>query len=330
MKNSVNKFLSLYNSEKAKVEKVLAISLRKRNPESLYKPGEYIIAGGGKRLRPLLVLLSAMAVSDKKIKPYYASAAVELLHNFTLVHDDIMDNADIRRGRPTLHKMYSLDTAILVGDSLLSVAYEYLLKDCNGNAKEILKAFTQGLVEVCEGQSMDKDFELKQKVSIEEYLLMIKKKTAAMAEMCCKIGAYLGGGTEVEVKALSKFGKNIGIAFQIQDDLLDISADEKEFGKIVGGDLMEGKKTYLFLKALTKAKGEDKKLLEKVTGRKGIKQNQIKKYKLLYQKLGVMEDSRYEIINYTKKALFSLKILKNEDDREMFTWLANSLIERNK
>jgi len=330
LKNSVNKFLSLYNSEKAKVEKVLAISLRKRNPESLYKPGEYIIAGGGKRLRPLLVLLSAMAVSDKKIKPYYASAAVELLHNFTLVHDDIMDNADIRRGRPTLHKMYSLDTAILVGDSLLSVAYEYLLKDCNGNAKEILKAFTQGLVEVCEGQSMDKDFELKQKVSIEEYLLMIKKKTAAMAEMCCKIGAYLGGGTEVEVKALSKFGKNIGIAFQIQDDLLDISADEKEFGKIVGGDLMEGKKTYLFLKALTKAKGEDKKLLEKVTGRKGIKQNQIKKYKLLYQKLGVMEDSRDEIINYTKKALFSLKILKNEDDREMFTWLANSLIERNK
>jgi len=330
LKNSVNKFLSLYNSEKAKVEKVLAISLRKRNPESLYKPGEYIIAGGGKRLRPLLVLLSAMAVSDKKIKPYYASAAVELLHNFTLVHDDIMDNADIRRGRPTLHKMYSLDTAILVGDSLLSVAYEYLLKDCNGNAKEVLKAFTQGLVEVCEGQSMDKDFELKQKVSIEEYLLMIEKKTAAMAEMCCKIGAYLGGGTEVEVKALSKFGKNIGIAFQIQDDLLDISADEKEFGKIVGGDLMEGKKTYLFLKALSKAKGEDNKLLEKVTERKGIKQNQIKKYKLLYQKLGVLEDSRDEIINYTKKALFSLKVLKNEDDREMFTWLANSLIKRNK
>ncbi|NCS88621.1 MAG: geranylgeranyl pyrophosphate synthase [Ignavibacteria bacterium CG2_30_36_16] len=330
MKNSVNKFLSLYNSEKVKVEKVLAISLRKRNPESLYKPGEYIIAGGGKRLRPLLVLLSAMAVSDKKIKPYYASAAVELLHNFTLVHDDIMDNADIRRGRPTLHKMYSLDTAILVGDSLLSVAYEYLLKDCNGNAKEVLKAFTQGLVEVCEGQSMDKDFELKQKVSIEEYLLMIEKKTAAMAEMCCKIGAYLGGGTEVEVKALSKFGKNIGIAFQIQDDLLDISADEKEFGKIVGGDLMEGKKTYLFLKALSKAKGEDNKLLEKVTERKGIKQNQIKKYKLLYQKLGVLEDSRDEIINYTKKALFSLKVLKNEDDREMFTWLANSLIKRNK
>ena len=330
MKNSVNKFLSLYNSEKAKVEKVLAISLRKRNPESLYKPGEYIIAGGGKRLRPLLVLLSAMAVSDKKIKPYYASAAVELLHNFTLVHDDIMDNADIRRGRPTLHKMYSLDTAILVGDSLLSVAYEYLLKDCNGNAKEVLKAFTQGLVEVCEGQSMDKDFELKQKVSIEEYLLMIEKKTAAMAEMCCKIGAYLGGGTEVEVKALSKFGRNIGIAFQIQDDLLDISADEKEFGKIVGGDLMEGKKTYLFLKALSKAKGEDNKLLEKVTERKGIKQNQIKKYKLLYQKLGVLEDSRDEIINYTKKALFSLKVLKNEDDREMFTWLANSLIKRNK
>lgn len=330
MKNSVNKFLSLYNKEKVKVEKILAAALKKRKPESLYKPGEYIMASGGKRLRPLLVLLSSMAVETKKTKPYYAAAAVELLHNFTLVHDDIMDNADIRRGRPTLHKMHSLDTAILVGDSLLSVAYEYLLKDCNGNTKEVLKAFTQGLVKVCEGQSMDKDFELKKQVSIEEYLVMIEKKTAVMAEMCCKIGAYLGGGTKAEVNALAKFGKNIGIAFQIQDDLLDISADEKEFGKMVGGDLMEGKKTYLFLKALSKAKGEDKKLLEKVTDMKGIKQNQIKKYKLLYEKLGVLNDSRDEIIYYTKKALLPLKVLKNKDDRQIFAWLANSLIKRNK
>ncbi|MBZ0200702.1 MAG: polyprenyl synthetase family protein, partial [Ignavibacteriaceae bacterium] len=296
----------------------------------LYKPGEYIMASGGKRLRPLLVILSSRAVSNKKIKPYNASVAVELLHNFTLVHDDIMDNADIRRGRPTLHKLHSLDTAILVGDSLLSVAYEYLLKDCDGNAKEVLKAFTKGLVEVCEGQSMDKDFELKKTVKLEEYIVMIEKKTAAMAEMCCKIGAYLGGGTKAEVNALSKFGKNIGIAFQIQDDLLDISADEKKFGKVVGGDLMEGKKTFLFLKAFEKAKEDDKKLLTKVVEQKGIKQNQVNKYKLLYEKLEVLDDSRKEIVNYTNKALASLKVLNNEGDREIFTWLANSLIKRNK
>ncbi len=330
MKNLEKKFSSLYNKEKGNVEKIVALSLKNRKPESLYKPAQYIMASGGKRLRPLLVILSSMAVSNKKIKPYNASVAVELLHNFTLVHDDIMDNADIRRGRPTLHKLHSLDTAILVGDSLLSVAYEYLLKDCNGTTKEVLKAFTKGLVEVCEGQSMDKDFELKKIVKLEDYIVMIEKKTAAMVEMCCKIGAYLGGGTKEEVNALAKFGKNIGIAFQIQDDLLDISADEKEFGKVVGGDLMEGKKTFLFLKAFEKAKNDDKKLLEKVIELKGIKQNQVRKYKLLYEKLDVLEDSRKEILRYTKKALASLKVLQNEEDRETLTWLANSLIKRNK
>ena len=325
-----DKFYFLYERERLKVEKKLGKLLKDRNPASLYMPGSYILEGGGKRLRPLLVLFSSKAVNGKFSSAYNAAIAVELLHNFTLVHDDIMDNADKRRGRITLHKKYDVNTAILVGDSLLSVAYESLLKDCNNIAQPVFAAFTKGLVEVCEGQSMDKDFETKRNISIEDYILMIEKKTAAMAEMCCKIGALLGGGSYKEVKALSNFGKSIGIAFQIQDDLLDIIGDEKEFGKSVGGDLVEGKKTYLFLKAFETAKGEDKRKLQIVIDRKGIKQNEILSYRLLYEKLGVIEDAKVEIKRYTTKALKSIQVLQNEEDKDFFTWLANSLIKRNK
>jgi geranylgeranyl diphosphate synthase type II len=325
-----DKFFSLYEGERKKVEQRLIKSLKGRIPVSLYKPGLYIIEGGGKRLRPLLVLFSAKAVGGKFSSANNASVAVELLHNFTLVHDDIMDNADKRRGKQTLHKKYDANTAILVGDSLLSIAYKQLLKDCNGNSKEILSAFTKGLVDVCEGQSMDKDFETLEHVSIKDYEVMIEKKTAAMVEMCCKIGALLCGGTKKEINGLANFGRSIGIAFQIQDDLLDITGNENEFGKFVGGDLVEGKKTFLFIKALEKAKGKNRQALQKVIRNKGIKPDQIKFYKELYAKLGVPEDAKKEIKFYTNKALNSLKILKRKEDREIFGWLADSLIKRNK
>jgi geranylgeranyl diphosphate synthase type II len=284
----------------------------------------------GKKLRPFLVLLSAKAVGSEFKSAYNAAAAVELLHNFTLVHDDIMDNADKRRGRLTLHKKYDYSTAILVGDSLLSVAYEYLLKDCNGNAKSILNSFTKGLEEICEGQSLDTVFEKRKKVSLEEYVEMIKKKTASMVKMCCEIGAILGGGKPSEVKAMANYGLDIGIAFQIQDDLLDITAKEEKFGKRIGGDLIEGKKTYLFIKALEKSKGEEKKLLRKVIENKGIRINQVKKYKKLYENLGVIDDAKHAINSYTNKALNSIHVIKNRTDREILIWLADSLIKRTK
>jgi geranylgeranyl diphosphate synthase type II len=156
---------------------------------------------------------------------------------------------------------------------------------------------------------------------------MVKKKTAAMAEMCCRIGALLGGGSKDQVTALGNYGLNLGIAFQIQDDLLDISADEKKFGKTIGGDLVEGKKTFLFLEALEKSKGEDRRRLLKVIERKGIRSNQIIIYKQLYEKLGVLDDARNEIRHYTNKALKSLKLLDKEK-RKIFIWLADSLINR--
>jgi geranylgeranyl diphosphate synthase, type II len=325
-----SKFLALYERERKKVEKRLSDALKNREPHSLYKPAAYILKSGGKRLRPLLVLFSAKASGGKFSKAYNAAVAVELLHNFTLVHDDIMDNADKRRGRLTLHKKYDLNTAILAGDSLLSVAYEYLIKDSKDHLKEVLDSFTHGLVEVCEGQSMDKDFELLKEVSIEEYMLMIEKKTAAMAEMCCIIGANIAGASKQEIKAMAGFGKNIGIAFQIQDDLLDISGNESEFGKFVGGDLVEGKKTFLFLKALEKSRGKDKKEFIRITERKGIKQDEIPKFKALYCKLGVLEDAREEIVRYSNRALSELKYLKKQEDRDFFIWLTDSLIKRNR
>jgi len=321
-------FSFLYERERKKVEKILVEAFKDRKPDSLYKPVKYILSTGGKRLRPLLVIFSTKAVGGNFSVVYNASVAVELLHNFTLVHDDIMDNADKRRGMLTLHKKYDDSTAILAGDGLLSVAYEYLLKDCNGKTKEVISAFTKGLIEVCEGQSLDKDFETTDNVTIDEYKLMIMKKTAAMFEMCCTVGALLGGGSPKEIKAVSLFGKNIGIAFQIQDDLLDISGDEKKFGKKVGGDLIEGKKTFLFIKALSKAKGNDKKKLIKVIKNNGIKPQKVNMYKHLYEKLGVIENAKAEIKFYTNRALRSLKALKKEDDKEIFSWLANSLIKR--
>ena len=330
MRKKSGSYFSMYEKERKKINEKIKKLLVSREPASLYNPGSYILESSGKRLRPLLVLFSARAVGQKKTGFYNASVAVELLHNFTLVHDDIMDNADKRRGLPTLHKKYDTSTAILVGDSLLSVAYELLLKDVTSKCKPVISDFNKGLVEVCEGQSLDKEFETRAEVKLPEYLIMIRKKTAAMMEMCCSIGAQLGGGSKIEISALSKYGRNLGIAFQIQDDLLDIIANEAEFGKFVGGDLVEGKKTYLFLKALEKSTGKDKSLLKNIIKNKGIKKTEIPFYRDMYNRLGVIDDARKEVKKYTKRALSSLKVLKNKNDREYFTWLADYLINRNK
>jgi geranylgeranyl diphosphate synthase type II len=326
----IKKYISFYECEKKIIDKKLAGVLLNRKPKTLYSPASYILESSGKRLRPLLVILSAKAVGGKPKQVYSAAVAVEMLHNFTLVHDDIMDNADLRRGNLTLHKKYNLNTAILAGDSLLAVAYEYLLKDCNGNAKYAISSFTKGLVEVCEGQSLDTEFEKRKSVLLDEYIIMIRKKTAALIQMCCELGAYLANGNTNDIKSLSNFGNNLGIAFQIQDDLLDITADKVEFGKMIGGDLMEGKKTFLFIKALEKSKGKDKEDLLKVVVNKGIKSNQIAKYKKLYEDIGVIEDAKAAIRYFTNKALRSVDKLSNKNEIGIFYWLADSLIKRNK
>lgn len=330
MKNKISNFARAYERERIKINKKLASVLKNRKPHSLYKPSDYILSNSGKRLRPILVLFSAKAVGGNINSVYNAALSVEMLHNFTLVHDDIMDNADLRRGKKTLHKLYNLNTAILAGDSLLSIAYEYLLKDCRVNAREAVSAFTEGLIEVCEGQSLDTEFENRKEVTYKEYLIMIKKKTAALVMTCCKIGAILSNAKKTDIEALSSYGLNLGIAFQIQDDLLDIMGEEEQFGKTVGGDLIAGKKTFLFIKAFEKAKGQYKKDLLEMIKNKGISDDKVNYFKNMFIELGVIDDAKKEIKKFTNKALNSIDKLSNKNEIKFFYWLADSLIERNK
>lgn len=324
------KYSGFYDRQKKIIDRKLANSLIDKEPKSLYEPISYIIESPGKRLRPFLVLLSAKAVGGNINNVYNAALAVEMLHNFTLIHDDIMDNADLRRGNLTLHKKYNLNTAILAGDSLLAVGYEYLLKDCKVNIKQALNSFTQGLIEVCEGQRLDTEFENRTYVSLNEYVEMITKKTASLIQTCCELGAYISNGSKSDIHSLKSFGKYLGIAFQIQDDLLDITADKAEFGKKIGGDLLEGKKTFLFIEALSRAKGKDKSDLLSVIKNKGIKPNQINYYKSLYEKLNVLSEAKSAIISYSNKALRAISKLSNKHEIEIFYWLTELLIKRNK
>lgn len=319
---------SLYEREKKKINTQLQNLFKNREPRSLYAPASYILKNGGKRIRPMLVLFSAKSVGGSFKNVKHTALAVELLHSFSLVHDDIMDNADKRRNLLTLHKKYDLNTAILAGDSILSIAYQELLKDFNNNTKTSIEIFTKALIEICEGQSYDKDFETNKKVSIKDYKLMIQKKTAALTEMCCHLGAVLGGGSQKEIQSLKLFGRYIGFAFQIRDDLLDITADEKKFGKVMGGDLMEGKKTFLLLKALELARGNDKKLLLKLIKDNGTSNKNVLTYKEIYLRLGILELTVKEIKKYTSKALNKLNCLKG-NEKEKLIWLAGYLLNRN-
>lgn len=323
-----NKYFKIYDKERKKIEEKLSKLLINKKPASLYEPCDYILKSGGKKLRPFLVLLSAKAAGGKFSEAYNAALAVEIFHNFTLVHDDIMDNADKRRGRPTLHVRNDLSTAILAGDNLVGVAYNCLLKDSANNTASIVAKFTKALVEVCEGQSYDKDFELQPEITLDQYKLMIKKKTGALLELCCSIGGDVGGGSPKIIKALESYGRNLGMAFQLQDDLLDIIAEEDKFGKQIGRDLMEGKKTYLFLKALERASGQDKEDLLKVVKNKGIKKSQVGKFEKLYRRLGVIEETEKEIRRYTSLALKSAAIIEDNEARELMNWLADYLIKR--
>jgi len=329
-KNNIEKYSANFSKEAKKIDAKLAKILDSKEPRSLYEPCGYILQSGGKHLRAYLVLLAAKVVGGSFSKAYNAALSVEILHNFTLVHDDIMDSAEKRRGRDTLHIKYDISTAILAGDSLIAVAYKYLLKDSKVNTLNILNTFNQSVLDICEGQSLDKEFEIRSDVTIPEYKKMIQKKTAALVEMCCSIGAQIGGGNKNEIKALEVFGKKLGLAFQLKDDLLDIMGDVKDFGKNVGGDLVEGKKTFLFLKALEIAEGTDKLDLKKVVKNNGIRKNQINKYKKLYEKLNILEITENEINKYTRVALKSLNNIKDSEGKENLKWLANSLMDRTK
>jgi len=225
-------------------------------PESLYTPMQYVLESGGKRIRPILVMLVADAYGGDAHEALDTGAAIEILHNFTLVHDDIMDGDDQRRGRPTVHTRWDVSTAILSGDGLLALAYKVLLNIENADIRHILDIFTDGVIDICEGQAFDKEFEQRTDVTIDDYLMMIGKKTARLISMCCILGGSISGASSDVQEELGQFGFLLGEAFQVQDDLLELTSTADVMGKSLGSDLTEQKKTYVLLKALEMADPE--------------------------------------------------------------------------
>ncbi len=233
-------------------------------PTSLYDPCEYFLTIGGKRIRPVMCLMGNELFDAIRTDAYYVAAAIELFHNFTLIHDDIMDAAPLRRGMETVHKKYNTNTAILSGDVMLIQAYEYLNKIQPSYLPKILQLFNRTAREVCEGQQLDMDFEQQKEVSLADYIKMIELKTSVLLAASLQMGAILGGAGGGNAKHLYEFGKNLGIAFQVQDDYLDAFGDPEKFGKDVGGDIRQNKKTFLMLHALEVASAEQKEQLQEL------------------------------------------------------------------
>lgn len=321
-------FEQRYQDLKDRVDRSLAEAVTRTQPASLYKPLTYVLQGGGKRIRPILVILSCEAMGGSADRAVHAGAGIEILHNFTLVHDDIMDNAPSRRGRPTVHTKWDEHTAILVGDELLALAYRVLLKTDSPRIRDIAAVFTEGVVEVCEGQAYDKEYEKRASVSVEEYLLMIRKKTGMMVAAATEIGALIGGGTDEEIRSLRTYGELVGRAFQIQDDLLDVVGDEKKFGKSIGSDLREGKKTFLLLEALRVARGKDRALLKKVLANGRATKGVVRECRRIFEETGAIEAADRRIRADIEDAKRHLGRLKPSDARAMLFWFTDMLLNR--
>lgn len=232
-----------------------------KQPQSLYAANDYFLGLGGKRVRPVMCLMGNELFDEINADAWQVAAAIELFHNFTLIHDDIMDAAPLRRGFETVHYKYGSNTALLAGDVMLVVAYEYLNKISSSYLKHIISIFSKTAKEVCEGQQLDMDFEKLQTVSLNDYLKMIELKTSVLLAASLKLGAIIGGAGEGNQNHLYEFGKNLGIAFQIQDDYLDAFGDPEKFGKAAGGDIKQNKKTFLLIHALETANQNQKKEL---------------------------------------------------------------------
>jgi geranylgeranyl diphosphate synthase type II len=302
--------------------------VRNEQPRSLYQPIRYVLGSGGKRVRSVLVLLACEAVGGTSGQALHASAAMECLHNFTLVHDDIMDNAPSRRGRATVHTKWDRNIAILVGDNLLALALRALLKTRSNRIHAMTKLFTEGVVEVCEGQAYDKDFETRTTVRRDDYLLMIKKKTGKLIAVSAELGALVGHGTDAEIRALRRYGEYVGRAFQIQDDCLDIMAEEQEFGKVIGSDVQGGKKTFLYVEALRTARGKNRQLL--LTGaRNGIlSPRKIQQFRRVFRETGALAAATEWIERDLHQAKRELEQLPNSPARAMLAWFTDKLLHR--
>lgn len=303
------------------------------HPAQLYDPIRYFLNIGGKRIRPILVMLGAEIFKDEIEKDALPAAlAVELFHNFTLMHDDIMDHADLRRGFDTVHKKWNPNVAILSGDNLMIYAYQALAKCPDQYVSELVKVFSEMAIGVCEGQQLDMDFEELQTLTQEDYFEMIEKKTSILLGAALKMGAIIGGANQDEQEALYRFGINLGLAFQIQDDLLDTYGNQNEVGKFIGGDIIENKKTILYIAAINQSNLEQKEELLKLysTTQLNLDNNiKIQSVISIFDELNVKNTVQNLKNSCIERAYEDLKVLRVAENRlENLRNLAQTLLNR--
>ncbi len=301
-----------------------------KEPKNLYEPISYILSLGGKRLRPTLVLMAAEIFEGSYQEALDAALAIEVFHNFSLIHDDIMDDAPLRRGKETVHEKWDINTGILSGDAMLINAYQ-LFENYNGDTfKELAQLFTKTAIEVCEGQQYDIDFETRDDVTIPEYIKMIEYKTAVLVGAALKMGAIVAGASESSSSSIYDFGRLLGLAFQLQDDYLDAFGDPETFGKQVGGDIIENKKTFLYLKALEYASEDEQKQLKGLFSlNPDDPSEKISTVKHLFETTGAKDRTREEIKAYTEKAFSALNDLNiSEDKKEILKLFGSTLMNR--
>lgn len=289
------------------------------HPAQLYEPISYILSVGGKRMRPALLLMACDLFGGDINEAISPALAIEVFHNFTLMHDDIMDNAPLRRGRVTVHERWNQNVAILSGDVMLIEGYKLMMKVPDHLLRQVLDIFNQTAVGVCEGQQIDMDFEQRCHVAIDEYIEMIRLKTAVVLGGALKIGSLIGGADKKDANLLSDFGENLGIAFQLQDDILDVYGDPAKFGKQVGGDIISNKKTYLLIKALELAQGETAELLTHILANKDfISEDKVKAVTAIYNSLNIRQYAEDEMQAYADKAFMALDAINLPIDHKQY------------
>ncbi|WP_091316075.1 polyprenyl synthetase family protein [Flavobacterium terrigena] len=322
--------LTLSEYQNAIAEEFNSIAVN-QNPTSLYEPISYILSIGGKRIRPVLTLMAADIFDGDYKKAISAAKAVEVFHNFSLVHDDIMDDAPLRRGNVTVHEKWNINTGILSGDAMLILAYQFFEDYEPKIFQALAKLFSKTALEVCEGQQYDVDFETRDDVTIPEYLKMIEYKTAVLLGAAMKMGAIVAETSEENADLIYNFGLNLGIAFQLQDDYLDAFGDPETFGKQVGGDIIENKKTYLYLKAMAFSNEENQQqLLHLFSIQPNDNTDKINAVKAIFNASGSSKATQDAIANYTEKAFETLEKMNISEDKKMILRMfGEKLMNRN-
>ncbi len=312
------------------VKKKMDAFARQNSKGSIYEPIQYILNLGGKRLRPALSLMSCQLFNDNLEDAVHPALAVEVFHNFTLMHDDIMDNAPLRRGKPTVHAKWNSNTAILSGDAMMIQSYQLLAKTNPEHFAHIFQIFNKTALEVCEGQQMDMDFESRNDVTIDEYIEMIRLKTSVLLAGAMQIGAAIGGASLQDQEKIYRFGESTGLAFQLLDDYLDVFGDEAKVGKVKGGDIIADKKTFLQILALEIADDSSREVLKYWMGKKPKDPTEkVKAITAIFSKLNVEEALLEKVQTYHQQALFELKGLSVDPSRtESLIQLAEQMLER--